>query len=124
MNTFKKQERLKSKKLIEQLFEEGKAVNAFPIKFIWITVTGETGSPVQVGFTVSRRSFPRAVDRNRTKRLMREAWRLQKNELYKFLDEKNLKLAGMMIFTGRKKPEYTEIFQKIEALIQRLKKSL
>jgi ribonuclease P protein component len=124
LNTFKKNERLKSKKLIEQLFDKGKSVDAVPLKLIWMAVDGEMPSPVQAGFTVPKRNFPKAIDRNRIKRLMREAWRLQKKELYKLLDEKNLKLAAMLIFTGRKKLEYKEVCEKTATVIQRLEKSL
>jgi len=124
LNTFKEHERLKSKKLIEKLFEKGKAVDAAPLKLIWTAVDGEVASPVQAGFAVPKRNFSKAVDRNRIKRLMREAWRLQKSEIYKFLAEKNLKLAVMLIFTGKKKPEYKEVCEKVVATIQRLEKSL
>lgn len=124
ISRFPKTERLKSKKLIERLFEEGEAVDALPLKLIWTTVNEETVLPVQAGFTVSKRHFPRAVDRNRIKRLMREAWRLQKDELYALLTGKSLRLAVMFIFTGKQMPEYKTVSEKVTAVIQRLGKSL
>jgi len=88
-----------------------------------MTVHGEAGSPVQAGFSVPKRSFPRAADRNRIKRLMREAWRLRKGDIYEFLDKKKLKLAAMMIFTGRKKPEYGDVSERVAVIIQQVKKN-
>lgn len=79
MFTLGKNERLKSRKLIDRLFREGKSLNAHPVKVLFII--SEVPGSLQAGFTVSTKNFKKAVDRNRLKRLMREAYRLQKNEL-------------------------------------------
>lgn len=79
-----KQARLKSRKAIDQLFKDGKSFTVFPFRVIY-QFTKLPVSPdafqLQAGFSVSKRHFKKAVDRNRIKRLMREAYRLQKNEL-------------------------------------------
>src|SRR4051812_9620085 len=82
--TFGKDERLKREQHIETLFRSGKAFSVFPIRFIWRILPREADEcfPVRVGFSVPKKKFRKAVARNRIKRLLREAWRLQKQELY------------------------------------------
>jgi ribonuclease P protein component len=75
---------------------------------------------LQVGLTVSSRNFKKAVDRNRIKRLMREAWRLQKNELQLSPLLANQSLKVFLIFTGKELPEYAMVYQKVTAVITRL----
>ena len=70
--TFKKQEKLKKSKLIEQLFAQGKSLTIFPIKLIYLEINHNSPYKIQAGVTVSKRNFRKAVDRNRIKRLLRE----------------------------------------------------
>ena len=79
-------------------------------------------SHLQAAVSVSTRHFKKAVDRNRIKRLMRESYRLQKNNLQIVLEEKHLNLAVFFIYTGKELPEYTLIFEKIGSAIQKLEK--
>ena len=85
---FGKLEKLKSKKQIDLLFKEGRSVVAFPlrVKYQFLSVA-EARAPVQAGVSVSKKSFRHAVDRNRIKRLIREAYRLQKGTLLQTVGE-------------------------------------
>ncbi len=80
--TLGKNERLKSRKLIEQLFKEGKSFNAFPFRVYYllqvVPLTAMPKNSLQFGAGASAKNFKKAVDRNRIKRLAREAYRLQK----------------------------------------------
>jgi ribonuclease P protein component len=117
--TFKRAEKLKSRKTIEQLFKEGKSFSNFPFRILWKfneTVT----SPLQTGFAVSSKHFKKAVDRNRIKRLMREAYRLQKNDLQHQLSQNSKQLAVFFIYTGNELPAYDFIFEKTGNVLRRL----
>jgi ribonuclease P protein component len=118
--TLNKDERLKRRKIIEQLFSEGRAVSAFPIRVQYKLVDELLAQPLQAGFSASSRTFKRAVDRNRIKRLMREAYRLQKAPLEQVLQTKQRKLALFLIYTGKELPEYALVKEKMEVVLNRL----
>ena len=83
----------------------------------------DTAAPfpaLQTGFTVSSRQFKKAVDRNRIKRLMREAYRLQKNDLLLKLNTSQKQLAVFFIYVGNELPEYQILFDKTGAVLKRL----
>lgn len=118
--TLNKIERLKRRKIIEQLFSEGRAVSAFPIRVQYKLVDELLAEPLQAGFSASSRTFKRAVDRNRIKRLMREAYRLQKAELEQALQTKQRRLALFLIYTGKELPEYALIKEKMDVVLKKL----
>ena len=82
MNTFNKIERLKNKKLIERLFDSGQSITVFPLKAVYLNTSFEDEVAAKVGVSVSKRLFGSAVDRNRIKRLLREVYRLNRNDIF------------------------------------------
>ena len=117
--TFKKEEKLKSRKAIEQLFKEGKSFSIFPFRILW-EIKEANSSSLQTGFAVSSKHFKKAVDRNRIKRLMREAYRLQKNDLQNHLTQQQKQVVVFFIYVGNELPEYPFIFEKTKAVLNRL----
>lgn len=79
--TFSKAERLNKEKDIKELFDKGSSFYLFPFKVLTLPVTENTDTVHQVLISVSKRSFKKAVDRNKIKRRIREAYRLQKHLL-------------------------------------------
>ena len=121
--TFGTDEKLKSKKIISQLFKEGKSVSQSGFTLVYLATALKTYYPVQAGFTVPKRFFKRAVDRNRIKRLMREVYRANKFGLYKKLAAEKQQLAVMFVYNGRKLPEFAETDKAVTACIKKLAKT-
>jgi ribonuclease P protein component len=120
-----KNERLKSRKQIEFLFKEGKTFSIAPLKVYYsFTKTGDNVaiSLLQFGAGVSSKHFKKAPHRNRIKRLLREAYRTQKNQLKETLQLEQLSLTVFFIFTGRDLPNYQLIADKTGTVLQKLSK--
>ena len=115
--TFKKEEKLKSKKLIEQLFEQGSTLKEFPLRMVYLKIELGTGYPVKASFSVSKRKFKRAVDRNRIKRLMRECYRKNKYNLYQNIENE---FILMFTYIDEKEHKYVDIEEKMIHLMMKL----
>lgn len=117
--TLGKNERLKQRKFIEQLFKEGRHFSVFPFRVYYLFVN-ELSNPLQTGFSASTRNFKRAVDRNRIKRIAKEAYRLQKKELNAEIISKNQKLAVFFIYTDKNLPAFEIIKDRVQIILQKL----
>jgi ribonuclease P protein component len=118
--TLRKSERLYEKKAIETLFAEGKSLSNPPVRLLWSVFEGKGEQPVKVAFTVPRRSFKRAVDRNLLKRRMREAYRKNKYLLYGAAETAVKHYHMMFVYISKDKALYAEIESKIVLTLQKL----
>ncbi len=92
--TFRKEERLCSRQLMDHLYNEGHRLMAFPFSVQWMI----TESPVQVMIVAPKRKLHHAVDRNRVRRLTRECYRLRKASFYEFLEEHGVSIVFSMVY--------------------------
>jgi ribonuclease P protein component len=118
--TLSKQERLSSRKEIEILFAEGHSLTKYPVRLVWHETTspplGE--APVRMMFSVSKKKFPKAVDRNRAKRLMREGYRLLKPDILLTIPEQKSYHLGL-IYTGSELLDFVTIQKSISIALER-----
>ncbi|MCF8365458.1 MAG: ribonuclease P protein component [Bacteroidales bacterium] len=126
--TFKKSERLCNKTLIEKLFNQGFSFYGYPFKLVYLAVENNKSNsgeyPAKVLFTVSKRQFKKAVQRNKLKRLMREGYRKNKHQLYDFLSTSQLQMAIAFIYTSKETLPYADIEKKIKAALLRLQQEI
>lgn len=118
-HTFRKGERLCSKTLFEALFTDGESFANFPFRMVYRVTELSEEVPAQIAFSVSKKRFKKAVDRNRVKRLMREAYRQHKSIHYDYLEQQQQQVAMLIIFTGKEEPTYRDTEKKIIRLLKR-----
>lgn len=117
MQTFTKKERLCSKVLIDKLIIDGSHLNNFPFKLFWMQ-TKQKDAPVKIVISVPKRNFKKAVDRNRLKRQIKEAYRKHKFVLYEQLKDKTIVI--MMIYVSKEKETYKQIELKTLETLNKL----
>ncbi|MGY5352130.1 ribonuclease P protein component [Wenyingzhuangia sp. IMCC45533] len=117
--TLGKNQKLKSRKTISQLFIEGNSVKSFPVKMMYLPSSEITEN--RVAFSVPKRNFKLAVDRNKIKRLLRESYRLNQ---FEFFENNPHKYNIMFIYMGRTMPKYDEVDAQLKKLFIKFKSLL
>lgn len=115
---FSKKERIKGNLSIKHLHESGSRIGAYPLLFFWDVVADfDAAAPVKIAFSVSKKKFKRAVDRNFLKRRMRESYRLNKSTLIQAAVEANVGINVLAVYTAKEAHEFHELQKKtIQAL--------
>lgn len=118
---FKREERLKSRKVIGDLFKRGgQSIGKYPLLLVWKEAEElKSEFPVQFALSVSKRKFKNAVDRNFLRRRIREAYRLNKHTLYTGLEGEKKQFAFMVIYTGKEMSDYAIIEKSMQRIIKR-----
>lgn len=114
--SYSKKEKLKSKKLIEQLFAEGNSVSAYPLRLVYLKTKFDGSGIAKTGVSVSKRNFKTAVSRNRIKRLLREAYRLNKATYFNNI---TTQYAFMILYIGKDLPTLTQVETKMKVLFEK-----
>ena len=117
--TFARAERLKSRKVIGGLFKGGASLVAYPLRVVWTPLPADFApdAPSQVSISVSKRLFKTAVARNRLKRQIREAYRLQKAAFYDKLAGR--RMALMLMYIAKEPLSYAEIEAGVRKMIRK-----
>ena len=100
-------------------------MDEWPVRCLYTLSKADNSPSVAVGVTVSKRYFQAATKRNRIKRMLREAWRLNQHTLKECLhisEPKNIAL--MFIYTGKNIPDYPEVEGKIRIILNRLTEAI
>lgn len=117
---FNKEQRLTGKKRIEKLFLKGHSFQSAFLRVYWENNSSSSKAPAQLLISVPKKKFKLATDRNRIKRMIREAYRLNKNELVSELKSNGKQIQFAIIFTGHELPVFKPMQEKIIVILQRL----
>lgn len=118
---FPKTEKLKSQKEIENLFKNGRTISVFPIRIVYIESDFKENTSIKAGFSIGKKKFKKAVDRNRTKRLLREAYRLNKATYFNNI---TTQCALMILYIGDAKPDFNSINTKMKIALEQVSKAI
>lgn len=118
--SFPQKEKLKSKKLIDKLFVEGRSVSSYPVKLIFLKSELPVPVKFQAGMAVPKKKFKSAVSRNRIKRLLREAYRLNKHQVFNNSDGS---FAFLFLYIGKEIPQYPEVEKAMKSVLRKFLES-
>ena len=119
-NSFSKIEHLCGEKRITRLYTQGDAFIAYPVRVVFLIEPKSDIEPANVLISVPKKRFKRAVKRNRLKRLIREAYRLNKKDLIDKLDEKQLQVHIAFNYVSDDELDFASIEKKIKLSLQKL----
>lgn len=119
--TFNTSEKLKSQKLIELLFAEGQSVVEYPLRLVYIKTHFDEKVTMKAGVSVSKRNFKNAVDRNRIKRLLREAYRLNRHT---YFNNSSTQYALMILYIGKDGTNFETINLKMNRLLKKFSEKI
>ncbi|MDG1571524.1 ribonuclease P protein component [Robiginitalea sp. M366] len=114
---FPKSEKLKRQRLWEELFARGVSLKAYPLRATFLKTPMPGRVRAQAGFAVSKRNLRKAYQRNRTKRLMREAYRLEKEA---FFNNTQGSYALVFLYLGKELPDFPTIHRCVKELLQKI----
>lgn len=124
MPTFPASERIKSKKLLDKVYQEGELIKHYPYRLKYLITTPDVDSNVQIVVSVPKRNVKLAVRRNRLKRQIKEAYRLNKKDLLSQFEEKEQGLALFLIYTGKEDQNFQLLEKKLKELLKKLQEKL
>ncbi len=116
--TLGKNERIKSRKVLDAIFQQGRSFSSFPYRVVYLA--SQEGLKFAVG--VSTKNFKHAVDRNKIKRQTKEAYRLQKINLESVLMQKKTGLNVFFVYTAKEIIFYKQMFDAVEKIIEKIVK--
>ncbi len=122
--TYGKKEKLKRRKQLAELFSHKQSFLHFPVKVFYMQPLQPLDNTVKAGVGANSRNFKKAVHRNRIKRLLREAYRLNKLPLHQYLAEHNKQAVVFFLYIDKVLPQKGVLQNKMPLIIQELIKRL
>ncbi|OYT10350.1 MAG: ribonuclease P protein component [Bacteroidetes bacterium 4572_112] len=120
-----KAERINSNLTIEDIFRNGNSVFSYPYRLVWIeNKLDEDIIPSEILLSVGKKRFKKAVDRNAIKRLIRESYRINKNVIWEYCKENNLKLQMGIVYVGKEISDFDSHNKAMKKLIEKLLNSI
>ena len=120
MNQLPKVERLSGKSSIQHLFRKGRRFRIDPFSVIWILRTESAEIPVRFGISVSKKISKKAVERNKIKRQVREAYRTTKQALSEQLTNNEKQIDFFLVYNGEIHTHTDILREKIILILNRL----
>jgi ribonuclease P protein component len=114
-----KERRITRKKIFESLVHEGRSAFAYPVKAVYLPMELPGGVPFQVAFAVSKKRFRKAVRRNRIKRLLREAFRLNQHAL-----DGSGPVAVLFIYVAKEEVPFERLMQQMDKILRQIRQDL
>lgn len=118
--SFGKAYKLCNKQQIDLLYSEGRTVKQYPILAKYVPLEFADAQPFQMVITAPKRTFRSAVQRNRIKRICREAVRKNKTILESWLGEHSYQLGIFLLYTGKEEVTASELEKKIQLLFKKI----
>ncbi len=119
-NSFPKAEHLCGEKRIARLYTQGEAFMTYPFRVVFRIESKRDDVPASVMVSVPKKRFKRAVKRNRLKRLLREAYRLNKHALIDLLEEKQLHIHVAFNYVSDEELDFITVEKKMKIALQKL----
>tara|TARA_B100000700_G_scaffold163735_1_gene181215 strand:+ start:229 stop:603 length:375 start_codon:yes stop_codon:yes gene_type:complete len=121
---FKKKEIISSKSDIKDLFNSPRYIKLNSLNLIWKYSSENSRYFVNILIVVPKKNISKAVDRNRIKRVIRESYRKNKNNLIEVVKKQNKKINIAFIYQDLKIKPYTKIETEMKDIFVKLKKEL
>ncbi|MEO9512856.1 MAG: ribonuclease P protein component [Flavobacteriaceae bacterium] len=112
---FPKKEKLKDKKQFEQLFIEGKSINEFPVRLLYTKTHFDDATPIKAAVVAPKKKFKGAIQRNKVKRLLREAYRHNKHLVFNSMEGN---YAFLFLYLSNRMPNYKEVDVAVKQLLK------
>ncbi len=107
--------------MFDTLFAQGKTITKYPVKLIYLKTELPNGVKIQTGVAVPKRSFKSAVKRNRIKRLLREAYRLNKPIVF---NNSEGNFAFLFLYLGKEMPNYRTVEKSMRTILQKFNNTI
>ena len=122
--TFSKHERIKSRIVLDEVYKNGELIKHFPYRLKYLSYKFEDEAKVKIVVSIPKRNVKKAVDRNRLRRQIKEAYRLNKSDLVTHFKEKEGGLALFLIYSGKENQPYDFLEKNLKVVLQQLIKKV